>query len=193
MYGMVNIAIRDMVLGEHGSKAWEQIRTLAGVDENFEKMESYPDEVTYSLIGAASQVLNTPAPDVMHAFGEYWVLETAEKGYGPLLRLWGNSFVTFLRNLDDLHVRVQETFKALQPPSFRIAHVDDSHVRVFYTSQRPGLAPFVKGLLSGVGKRFDTEVDIRLESENTDDGVSATFLVAYKVRDKRAPSRSTPR
>ena len=58
MYGLVNIAIRDMVIEGYGVKTWDAIRRKAGVEvDNFVSMQNYPDEVTYKLVGAGSAVL----------------------------------------------------------------------------------------------------------------------------------------
>jgi len=40
------------------------------------------------------------------AFWEYWILFTAEKGYGEMLNLAGSTLPDFLKNLDMLHGRV---------------------------------------------------------------------------------------
>jgi hypothetical protein len=54
MYGMVNRAIQDLVCGNSGEEAWEQIKTVSGVDaELFVRNETYPDDVTYRLVDAA--------------------------------------------------------------------------------------------------------------------------------------------
>lgn len=180
MYGMVNNAVRDMVLAKFGSETWEKIYTQADAPSEYGKMSPYDDDVTYRLVAAASQILEMPAEDVMHAFGEYWVLVTATEGYGPLLNLWGSTFVEFVSKLDDLHRRISETFTHLQPPSFQVEHVDDSVIRVHYKSHRPGLAPFVIGLLSGVGKRFSTEIEAKLEKSRQDGHTHDVFLVRYR-------------
>ena len=57
--------------------------------------------------------------------------------------------------------------------------VSDGVVRVHYISERPGLAPFVIGLLSGVGKRFNNTVDATLERAKDDGHPHDVFLVRY--------------
>lgn len=53
MYGLVNIAIKDMVREGSGDKTWDAIRQKAGVDiENFVSLQNYPDEITYNLVDA---------------------------------------------------------------------------------------------------------------------------------------------
>ena len=177
---MVNRAVRDMVLARFGSEAWTSIHTKACAPAEFEKMQPYDDQVTYRLVGAAAEVLGLPAETVMRTFGVYWVTETAEEGYGPLLALWGNSFVQFLCNLDSLHARVAETFTSLQPPSFEVEPVSDGVVRLHYRSDRPGLAPFVEGLLEGLGLRFDTRVEVELVHDRAANGGPADiFRIEY--------------
>lgn len=171
-----------MVIARFGTESWTKIHTKADAPAEFEKMQAYDDQVTYRLVGAAAEVLELPAETVMRTFGVYWVVETAEKGYGPLLALWGNNFVDFLSNLDALHARVAETFRGLQPPSFEVARLEDGVLEVSYKSHRPGLAPFVQGLIEGVGERFETKVDISLLRSRADDGGDAdVFRVAYEA------------
>ena len=186
MYGMVNRAVRDMVLARFGTEAWDRIHTKAAAPAEFEKMQGYDDGVTYRLVGAASEVLEIPPETVMRTFGVYWVTETAEKGYGPLLALWGSSFVAFLSNLDALHVRVAETFTSLKPPSFEVVEEGEGALTVFYRSHRAGLAPFVGGLIEGVGQRFNTKVVVELiRSRAVDGGDADVFRVGYSPEEER--------
>ncbi|MEO1186428.1 MAG: heme NO-binding domain-containing protein, partial [Cyanobacteria bacterium J06636_27] len=62
--------------------------------------------------------------------------------------------------LDSLHSRVGVSFPKLQPPSFEAEELEDDTLNLQYHSTREGLAPMVVGLVKGLGKRFDTEVDI---------------------------------
>lgn len=187
MYGMVNNAVRDMVLAKFGTERWREIHQRAGAPADFEKMQAYDDAITYRLVQSASEVLQLPANEVMHAFGIYWVTETAEQGYGPLLALWGNTFVEFVSNLNALHERVAESFKSLEPPSFNIKRLKEGLVEVHYRSQRPGLSPFVQGLLVGLGERFDTIVKVQ-QTETRDSGADHdVFLVEYTERRRDSP------
>lgn len=161
MYGLVNQAIEDLVRANHGDGTWEAIKRKAGVDvEAFVAMESYPDEVTYGLVAAASEVLGTPADRLLEAFGMHWTLFTAQKGYGDLLRKGGSSFREFMINLHELHTRVALSFPHLTPPSFWCTDVTDQSLRLHYQSKRAGLAPMVVGLVRGLGAMFNTSVDI---------------------------------
>jgi Haem-NO-binding len=185
MYGMINKAIHDLVTSRFGAATWQQMCAKAGVtDANFVNMVKYPDETTYKLVGAASEVLNTPAPAILEAFGEYWTVYSAEAGFGHLLDFAGDNLVDFLRNLDNMHTRVALTFPDLKPPSFKVSDIADGSLRLHYYSDRPGLAPLVVGMIKGLGKRFSTKVEIRLDRARTDGHDHDEFVVLHGERVK---------
>jgi len=162
MYGMVNKAVEDMVIMHHGETLWEQIKSKAGVDvEVFMSNEGYTDDITYSLVGAASEVLKLPPEQILLGFGEHWVLHTAQEGYGGLMRAAGRTLPEFLRNLPNFHSRVSMIFPKLQPPRFECRDITDRSLKLHYFSHRQGLAPFVIGLMHGLGKMFHTPVTVR--------------------------------
>ena len=62
MHGLVNRAIEDMVCEKFDSATWATIRAKVEVDTvAFNSMDGYPDEVTYALVGATSEVLGAPS------------------------------------------------------------------------------------------------------------------------------------
>ena len=168
MYGMVNKAVEDMVLLHHGETVWEQIKTKAGVDVDvFMSNESYSDDITYNLVGAASEVLKVPPEQILMGFGEHWVLHTAQEGYGGLMKAAGKNLPEFLSNLPNFHTRVAMIFPKLQPPRFECSDITERSLSLHYYSHRPGLAPFVVGLMQGLGRMFETPVTVRLaEAKN---------------------------
>ena len=57
MYGMVNNAVMELLVTNHGEDTWQRVKSKAGVeDEIFISTESYADESTYKLVGAAAEV-----------------------------------------------------------------------------------------------------------------------------------------
>ena len=163
MYGLVNQAVEDFVRRGYGDAAWQRIRDNAGVHlEMFVSMDSYPDEVTYQLVGAASEVLGLEAAQILEAFGEHWVLYTAQEGYGQMLSMFGASLEEFLVNLDNMHSHVGLTFPDLRPPSFQLERLgEEGALLLHYRSERMGLGPMVVGLLKGLGRRFGENITVR--------------------------------
>ena len=180
MYGMVNKAVEEMVCMQHGESAWEQIKVKAGVDvEVFMSNEGYPDEITYKLVAAASEVLQLPADQILEGFGEHWVLHTAQEGYGGLMQAAGKSLPEFLKNLPSFHSRVSMIFPKLQPPGFRCTDVTNTSLNLHYFSHRPNLTPFVNGLLRGLGKLFKTPVTVRMIESKAGGAVNDVFHVEW--------------
>jgi Haem-NO-binding len=181
MYGLVNKAIQDMVCSHFGEETWKLIKQKAELEvEAFISMEGYPDDITHRLVKAASEVLGLSPKAVMAAFGEYWVQYTATEGYGEMMEMAGDTLPEFLENLDELHTRVGVLFPKLQPPSFECSNMDEESLNLHYYSHREGLAPMVFGLVQGLGKRFDTEVEVAQTQSREDGDDHDEFSIKYK-------------
>lgn len=162
MYGLVNRALQQLVCARCGEAVWDEIRTHAGVQEEvFMRMDSYPDEVTHRLVAAASEVLETPAADLLKEFGRYWMKYTMVEGYGALLSDLGPTLHDALSALDGMHARVTLLYPALKPPMFRLTDVSPDGMSLHYHSERVGFAPMIIGLVEGLGERYGVGIDIR--------------------------------
>lgn len=180
MYGMVNKAIQDLITTRHGEATWDEIKQRAGVeDEVFISNEGYPDSVTYDLVGAAVAVLGVPADQILRAFGEYWVLETAQVGYGALMKAGGKSLPEFLVNLPNFHTRVAMIYPHLVPPRFECTDLAAQSLHLHYHTHRPGLADFVIGLVQGLGKMFHTPAEARLIESKAEGADHDIFHVTW--------------
>ncbi len=181
MYGLVNKAIQDMVCDRFSEETWETIKQKAEIEESvFLSMEAYPDDLTHRLVKAASMVLGLSASDIMQAFGEYWILYTAQEGYGEMMEMSGDNFPDFIQDLDNLHTRVGVIFPQLKPPSFDCSDMEEESLNLHYHSHREGLAPMVIGLMKGLGAKFDTEVEVT-QTVNREEGADHDeFLIKYK-------------
>lgn len=161
VYGLVNQGIRDMVLEAGGEPLWTEVRLKAGVEhEEFLSMQAYDDAVTMGLVGAASQVLDTPADELLKGFGRHWIDFTTKTGYGPLMDVSGETLPEFLSNLDRMHSRIKNSMPALDPPSFACERIDESTLEIGYYSSRTGLVPMVIGLIEGLANKFDQPAEI---------------------------------
>ena len=162
MYGMINKAIRTLVVRETSEEVWEQVLEASGIDEDaFEDLEAYDDSVTFALVGATSETLGLPASDVLEMFGVYWAVDVAPKGYGEYFNAFGNDFESFVSGLDEMHVRISQMLPSLSPPSFDIEKLGENHFKIHYKSPREGLAPLAIGTLKGIAMHFGGEADIK--------------------------------
>lgn len=180
MYGLINKALRTMVVDSHGEEVWEQIQEKSGIkDEAFLSMERYEDSVTYAFVGAASEVLQAPAEQCLEIFGHYWATVTAPEAYGMLMDATGTDLVGFLRNVNSLHDRITSTFIGYIPPYFEVDESSDE-VILRYESKREGLTPFVIGLVKGLAERFDQKVSFG-EVQKLDSNEGEISLIHFKV------------
>ena len=170
MYGLVNLAFQNFITSNHGENQWELIRQAANVeDEVFIAMDNYDDAITYSLVGATVEQLGVEGADLLIDFGEYWVLDTACTHYGDLMQSVGKTVAEVLGNLDQMHSRIKLSFPELKPPSFRCSDETEHALTLHYYSDRPGLQPFVIGLVQGIGKMLEQPATIaHLEAESSD-------------------------
>lgn len=180
MYGLVNQAIEGLVRSQAGDATWETIKQRAGVKEDFfVGMQSYPDSVSYQLVGDASEVLGVPAAELLEQFGEYWVLYVAQQGYGHWLTMSGTSLKEVLLRLDYLHAQVGLSFPELKPPAFRCSDFQENALTLHYFSERPGLAPMIVGLIKGLASRFQTKVAVKQTASTAAGAEHDEFFVEY--------------
>ena len=168
MYGIVNQAIEDLVKFNFGDEKWEKVKERGGVDlDFFISNEPYDDEITFKLAKAVSEEMDITLENVLQALGEWWILKTGKEKYGGLMEAGGSNLKEFFTNLPVFHNRIMLMYPRLTPPEFKISNKEASSIHIHYYSQRRGLEEFVVGLLQGLGKMYNTPVNIEhIESRN---------------------------
>lgn len=181
MYGIVNKAIEELVIANFGDQKWEDVKRTSGIDvDYFISNEPYDDAITYQLAGAVATEMNMSVAEVLTAFGEWWILKTSKDKYGSLMTSGGDSLRAFLIHLPDFHTRVMLMYPKLTPPEFQITDVLEHSVCVHYYSKREGLQDFVRGLLQGLSKLYETETVIELIQSRDDGHSHEIFKVTWK-------------
>lgn len=180
MYGMINEAMRRHVSEAAGDDAWERIAARADTPRSFASLHYYEDAVTYALVGAASIELDTPAEDLLRSFGHYWSTRVGPENYADILGATGTDVVSVLTHLDEMHARLQLLYPELQPPSFTVVDDGSAAFEVHYTSRRPGLAPFVVGLLEGLGDLYGTPAKVVQVCDAAEGRPSDVFRVSLE-------------
>lgn len=171
MYGMVNRAIRDLVLASKDQETWEQICEKAGFPSTtFSNTTVYDDAVTYDLVSAASAVLGLEPETVLERFGRHWILFTGQEGWGPLFDMAGDDLRSFVEGLDAMHARVQASMPECRMPSFSVDTLADGSLEVGYRSDREGLEPMVIGLLGGLAEHFSETWEIENTGRTNESG-----------------------
>jgi hypothetical protein len=163
MYGIINKSIEELVIANFGAEKWDAIRERSGIDiDFFVSNEPYDDDITFVLAQAVAEEMGLTLGQVLEAFGEWWVLKTTKEKYAGLMMAGGSSLVEFLENLPVFHNRVMLVYPKLTPPEFKVSNKTQNSILVHYYSKRIGLTEFVRGLMIGLGKLFETPVEVEL-------------------------------
>ncbi len=180
MYGMVNQGVQSFITENFGEDDWKDICTKAGLkDENFEGMLTYPDDVTYNLVGVICKKYDMAAEDVLKTFGDYWVDYSGKTRIGQLLRFGGQDVIERLENLNDMHERIKMSMPHLKPPGFEFEQGEGNVHKLHYASDREGLEPMVIGLVQGLGRECDQNLTITQDPEPQHEEFRATFTITF--------------
>ncbi len=180
MYGMVNRAIEDLITAAAGEAGWDEVCRRANFEAGgFVSNQPYPDALTYRLLLAAAEVTGRPVPDLLRALGDHWISRTAVEGYGHMLTSAGRTLPDFLKALPSLHARVELIFPGLQPPQFEVVSEAPGQLTLAYRTRRPGLEPFVEGLLAGLGRHFRVDLAVTRSGQPADGPEGERFLVTW--------------
>lgn len=91
----------------------------------------------------------------------------------------GDTFREFMLNLPNFHARLSMIFPHLQPPEFACSDVEERSLRLHYQSHRAGLAPFVRGLITGLGQLFDTVVEVTHAADKSAGADHDEFIIRW--------------
>ena len=180
MYGIVNKAIESLVIENFGELKWKIIKENSGIDVDFfMSNEPYDDDITFKLAIAVSNEMKISLSDVFITFGEYWVLKTGKEKYGSLMEAGGSNLRDFLKNLPTFHNRIMLFYPKLTPPEFKVSDEEERSIQLHYFSKREGLKEFVRGLIQGLGKLYNTPVQIELLEDRDNGDHHEIFKVSW--------------
>jgi hypothetical protein len=180
MYGLINMAIKQLVIDNIGEAGWREVQDKSQVKQNyFELLTVYDDDITYKLVGGASEVTGKKPEEILHLFGSYWIEYAVNAGYEPLLNLFGPTFKECLFNLNKMHNHMGAMMPGLIPPEFEVEkEISPTEFDILYRSKRAGLTPMVSGLLDALGKRYQLKVEVSYLGR-TEDNLSDRFRIKW--------------
>jgi hypothetical protein len=160
MKGTILKCLQEMVESRFGKDEWREVLTDAGFKgpQLFSLSADIDDGKAVAMFGSAARVLEVDAQRVMDEFGDYWVNDYAPRVYQTIYGRY-KSAREFLLAMDDVHVMVTQAVKDSRPPRFEFETQGEKTLLVTYKSKR-NLIDLYIGLVRGVGRRFDTELDI---------------------------------
>lgn len=176
MYGLVNQGVHRFVIENFGEADWLELTEKAGVEEtSFEGMLTYPDAITYQLVGAICEKYDIAAADALEKFGSYWVGFSRATAVGKLMRFGGQSLVDQLDSLNEMHARIKSNMPHLKPPHFELEELGEDHFVLHYATEREGLEAMVIGLVKGLADEAGAAISITQLPAPSYEGLSASF------------------
>lgn len=160
MYGLIHVALRDLVIKKLDLDEWTDICRQVGATDRPLSLEHYDDQLTQSLIAEVSMRLELEVSEFLKQFGCHWISFIMKSNYSNILKFFGPDFRSCIENLDALHASVGDTMKNAKTPKFSIL-VNDAHkMEIRYNSQLKGLSPLVEGLLKGLLQHFKHQGEV---------------------------------
>ena len=177
MYGMINIALEQLIVEERGQEYWEMVKRKAGFEDLiFTYMESYDDDVTDKLVSVASAELDIEADKLLEDFGAYWVLKTVQKSYANFFKMGGTNVREFMHNLDHIHKRFSVSFRDIKAPQFKVTDEDAKGMTIAYISERNNYLPLTLGLIKGLYEHFNQKGSVSVIGSKEIDAEKAYII-----------------
>lgn len=161
MKGIIFDVAAEVVRGNFGDDAWDDLLEAVGSDGAFTALGSYPDADLVAIIGAAADLLGMPASEVTVMIGRsgYPILVGRYPGLVadlPDLR-------TCLASLNTIiHPEVLKLYPGANPPTFEL-QPDGPDLLLHYISER-GMCRLAEGLALGAADTFDEPVAVTHDS-----------------------------
>ena len=163
MYGMIHRGIRSMMQAQLGEEAWFALEKKIGIGPT-ELLTGmvYDDTLTLEIVSEAAARLNLTTDECLFEFGRYWIDYASRGSLSSAMELTGYDLVSFISNLDRLHLSVGMAMPGSRLPNFNVVLTEPGFLKVEYHSQRTGLKDFVSGLFYGLIERFGLVGDVSI-------------------------------
>ena len=165
MKGSIVKCLSDLVKTNFGEQKWKEIMLQSGENPQMAifATSDFDDKRVFKLIENTCKILNITEQQACDAFGDYWVNIYAPKVYGIYYTKFNNA-KQFIMGMDKVHETVTKNMLNARPPRFTFEEVDENTIIVNYLSTRK-MINFYTGLVKGIGKYFNTPIDIKKLSE----------------------------
>lgn len=158
MQGVVFNFLEEVVTAAHGEDAWDAIVDRSGTEGVYTSLGSYPDEELSRLVGAASELLDVPADDVVRWFGRNAMPLFAQR-YEALFAAHDGTRSFVLALNDTIHPEVRKLYPAAQTPEFDFDASSPDRLVLEYRSPRR-LCAFGEGPIYGCADHYGEAVTV---------------------------------
>ncbi len=159
MHGIMYVELKKFVTERHGEAAWQALTREAELeDEIFTPIRAYPDDYMFRLVAAAEKLTQTPAQDILQAFGEF-IVPAYVAIYGNLLKPEWRTLDIIEHTEETIHRVVRLRQPGAKPPQLRTERVAPNEVVLHYDSERR-LCAAARGIARGIARHFGESLGI---------------------------------
>ena len=164
MKGPIVCCLNEMTVEKFGTDVWQNVleKSNFSKDAEFKAIDDIPDGKFMELIDNLCNDVSLGLDDIADSFGEYWAVTYAPRMYRCFF-LGIKSAKDFLLRIDTVHDIMARAINA-SPPKFSY-EINENSLIMTYESKR-NLIPFFRGLLKGVGKHFNEQLELLTVSHN---------------------------
>ena len=175
MHGVIHIELKRYLTKKHGASAWEAALQEAGLaGRTYDSTHAYPDEETGALVCAAAKVASMSRPALLEAFGEF--IAPALLAFFPRLIDPAWKTLDLIVNTEGtIHTVVRTAKAGALPPELKASRIGPREVQVDYSSRR-GMCGLAKGIIKGVARHYQEEVEIQ-ETQCMSQGAQSCILM----------------
>ena len=165
MKGPIVCCLNEMAVEKFGIEVWQNVLEKSGFSKEtaFKEIDDVPDGKFMEMVNNLCGYGNVGLDRVADAFGEYWAGTYAPRVYRCFFIGIKNA-KDFLLRVDTVHDIMVRAINA-SPPKFSY-EINEHSLIMTYKSNR-NLIPFFRGLLKGVGKHFNEDLELLTISPNT--------------------------
>lgn len=160
MKGIVFNIFSELVETKFGLEVLDKILEKVPSDSDgvYTAAATYSDDELFALVGALSEEVNIPVPDLVQAYGEFMFPKLVSKY--PVFIKDGMTLKAFLLTVHDvIHIEVKKLYDSPSLPDFEYEDSEDGKLVMIYQSPRK-LCHLSLGLIHGAAAHFNTAVSI---------------------------------
>lgn len=158
MKGIIFNLLEDMVSGQDGDAAWDELLDAAALDGGYSAIGNYPDQELLDLVSAAAAASGVDPDEITRAFGRHALTGLAARY--PQFFDPHTSTRDFLLTLNDvIHPEVRKLHPEADPPVFDYDTSDPHRLGIGYSSARR-LCVFAEGMIVGAARHFGEDVRV---------------------------------
>lgn len=188
MYGIFHTALRDLVRNNYDAGLWHQIVNKAGLcEDHFLRAKDYDDEISFKLFDTAAAELEIAVDQLHEKLGLQFITDSASHLIDTLTMGSRPGFDHTILGIHEMVSTLSRTMPGFSMGRFPAENLGVGRYRLHYVSARPGMVPFVRGMIFGIAnlysKRITVETHPLADSANE---YGAAFLITEKGESKVA-------